>query len=366
MLETQREHLSLLPDFAMPGTIREAKMMPLSTLHRFSPQLVIIVRYFLLLSLVVASALPDRKTAAAVSQPDLLTAGSFAVLAGTTVTNTGLSVVGPPIIAPILGGDLGVSPGTAVVGFPPGVVLAPGVIHAADAVALQAQADTTTVYNTLAGETPCTALPASVGTLTLTPGVYCFTSAALFTTPSLGLTLDLLGNPNSLFIFQIPSQLTTQSGYSVNFINGSAPCNVWWQVGSSATLDTSTKFVGNIVALTSISLATGVTLQPGRALARNGAVTLDTNTINMAGCLTLAPTSTPLPTNTPTNTPTPTPRPPPTNTPTPAPTTTPGHLPVTGYPPADMPYNPLPIVVAGSLLLLAAGAFMFRAKRKLY
>jgi type VI secretion system secreted protein VgrG len=159
----------------------------------------------------------------------------------------------------------------------------PAVIHAADAVALQAQTDTTTAYNQLAGATPCTSLPASVGTLTLIPGVYCFTSAALFTMPSGGLTLDLQGDNNSLFIFQVPSQLTTQAGYPVTFINGSAPCNVWWQVGSSATLGTTTAFVGNIVALTSISLDTGATLF-GRALARNGAVTLATNTAEATVC----------------------------------------------------------------------------------
>jgi type VI secretion system secreted protein VgrG len=240
-------------------------------------------------------------------------------------------------------------------------VVPSGVIHAADAVALQAQTDITAAFNTLAGETPCTALPANVGTLTLTPGVYCFTSSALFTMPSGGLTLDLLGDPNSLFVFQIPSQLTTQAGYPVNFINGSPPCNVWWQVGSSATLATTTKFVGNIIALTSISLATGAAVSPGRALARTGAVTLDTNTINMTGCLTLPPTSTPVPTNTPlpTNTPVPTNTPTPTITPTPVAV----RLPSTGYPPADLPGNQLPIAVAVGLFLLAVGGWTFSQRQ---
>ncbi|MHB8625095.1 MAG: ice-binding family protein [Aggregatilineales bacterium] len=346
------------------------------TPRRFTTRLIVIVRLAALLALVGAMAMPGTQAAAAVTQPDLLTATSFAVLAGTTVTNTGPTIIGPPVGAPVLGGDLGVSPGTAVTGFPPGIVVPPGVIHAADAVALQAKTDLVTAYNTLAGETPCTALPASVGTLTLTPGVYCFTSAALFTMPSLGLTLNLQGNPNSLFIFKIPSQLTTQSGYPVNFINGSAPCNVWWQVGSSATLGTTTKFVGNIVALTSISLATGATLLPGRALAQNGAVTLDTSTINMAGCLTLPPTSTPTntlrptATNTPQPTATNTPRPPPTQ---PAPTSTAipaltlpavAHLPSTGYPPPDQPSIAWLIPAAGGLLALMAGAWTFRRTKK--
>lgn len=184
-------------------------MMSETTFHKFITQLTVIMRFAALFALVVAMVVPGQQAAAAVSQPNLLTATSFSVLAATTVTNIGASVIGPPVSAPALGGDIGLSPGTSVVGFPPGVVVAPGVIHAADAVALQAQADTTAAYNTLAGETPCTALPASIGTLTLTPGTYCFTAAALFTMPSSGLTLDLQGNPNSLFVFQIPSQLTT-------------------------------------------------------------------------------------------------------------------------------------------------------------
>jgi type VI secretion system secreted protein VgrG len=317
-------------------------------------------RLTLFLIVISALAITNRQGSAQVVQPDLLTATSFSVLAGQTVTNTGATVIGPPVGAPELGGSLGVSPGSAVTNFPPGQVIAPGEIHAADAVALQAQADLVTVYNTLAGESPCTALPANIGDLTLTPGIYCFTLDALFTVPSTGLTLDLEGDPDALFVFQVPGQLTTQSDYEVTFINGDAPCNVWWQVGSSATLGTNTQFVGNIVALTSISLATDTTLLPGRALARNGEVTLDTNLINMDGCQTLPPT--PTPTNTPTSTPTPPPTPTPVPpTPTAAPTLPPSvaFLPETG----ERDDNRLPILLIGSTLLLAAVGLLFIRRR---
>jgi len=201
----------------------------------------------------------------------LATAESFAVLGGSTVTNTG-----PTTIV----GNLGVSPGLAVTGFPPGTVTG-GVIHAGDAVALQAQADLTTAYNTLAGQTcehDFTGL--DLGGLTLIPGVYCFSSSAQLTGM---LTLDAQGDPGAVFLFQIGSTLTTASNASVLLINGAQGCNAFWQVGSSATLGTTTTFVGSILALTSISLTTGVRVF-GRALARNGAVTMDTNRIEMATC----------------------------------------------------------------------------------
>jgi hypothetical protein len=209
---------------------------------------------------------------------DLLgTAATFAVLGGSTVTNTGPSVIN---------GDLGVTPGSAVTGFPPGIVVPPGVIHAADAVALQAKSDTVTAYNDLAGRARTATLTGlDLGGLTLTPGVYFFATSAQLTG---ALTLDFQGNPDALFIFQIGSTLTTASNSSVVMINGGVGllegCEVYWQVGSSATLGTTTSFVGNIVALTSISLNTGANIVSGRALARNGAVTLDTNVITMPDC----------------------------------------------------------------------------------
>lgn len=207
---------------------------------------------------------------AAATAVGLGTAGQFAVLAGSTVTNTGPSVIT---------GDVGVSPGTAVTGFPPGIVS--GTIHAADAVALQAKSDLTIAYNNLAGQ-PCdvTLTDQDLGGLTLTAGVYCFSTSAQLTGT---LTLDAEGDPNAVFIFQVGSTLTTASGSSVALINGAQACNVFFQIGSSATLGTATEFVGNILARTSITLNTGATLQ-GRALARSGAVTLDSNVITRATC----------------------------------------------------------------------------------
>ena len=198
------------------------------------------------------------------------TADDFGVLGATTVTNTGPTVVN---------GDVGLSPGTAVTGFPPGVVN--GTIHAADAVAAQAQSDLTDAYNVAAGR-PCDALLTGqdLGGMTLTHGVYCFSSSAGLTGT---LTLDGQGDPNAVFIFQIGSTLTTASGSRVNFINGAQSCLAVWQVGSSATLGTTTAFSGSILALTSITATTGATVD-GRLLARNGAVTLDSNVVTSAQC----------------------------------------------------------------------------------
>lgn len=199
------------------------------------------------------------------------TSNHFAVLAGQAVTNTGSSV---------LLGDVGVNPGTAVTGFPPGLVVG-GTIHSADAVSLQAQADNTAGYGVLAGQL-CTQdmTGTDLGGLTLTAGTYCFSSSAQLTGT---LTLDAAGDPNAAFVFQIGSTLTTASNSSVALINGAQTCNVYWQVGSSATVGTTSTFVGNILALTSITLTTGATVV-GRALAQNGAVTLDSNIITLSIC----------------------------------------------------------------------------------
>jgi type VI secretion system secreted protein VgrG len=196
------------------------------------------------------------------------TAEAFAVLGGSTVTNTGPSV---------LHGDLGVWPGLAITGFPPGI--ANGTVHAGDATAMQAQSDVTTAFDFLAGLAPDQDLTGQdLGGLTLTPGVYFFASSAQLTG---SLTLDAQNNANALFVFQIGSTLITASNSSVVMINGVNPCNVFWQVGSSATLGTTTAFTGNILALASITLNTGANIEGGRALARNGAVTLDTNLITV-------------------------------------------------------------------------------------
>jgi len=199
------------------------------------------------------------------ADPVLGTAGSFAVLAGSTVTNTGPTTIQ---------GNVGVSSGTAITGFPPGTVS--GTMHSNDATASQAQIDLTTAYNVAAGEAVTDNLTGQgLGGLTLTPGVYYFASSAQLTGT---LTLDNTLNANALYVFQIGSTLTTASNSSVDFINGGDD-NVFWQVGSSATLGTDTAFEGNILALTSITLTTGASIDDGRALARTGAVTLDTNNI---------------------------------------------------------------------------------------
>jgi len=199
------------------------------------------------------------------AQTSLGTAQSFAALGGSTVTNTGPSV---------LTGNLGVSPGSAITGFPPGTVT--GTIHVANAVAAQAQIDVTTQYNALVGAACAADLSGQdLGGLTLTPGVYCFSTSAQLTGT---LTLNALGSAGSTFIFKTGSSLTTASGSAVVLINGGNPCGVMWQIGSSATVGTGTSFIGNLIALSSITLNTGSNIT-GRALARNGAVTLDTNNI---------------------------------------------------------------------------------------
>jgi Ice-binding-like/Bacterial Ig-like domain len=195
--------------------------------------------------------------------------GNFSVLAGSTVTNTGSTVIT---------GDVGVSPGTAVTGFPPG--LASGATHTADGAAAQAQATLTVAYNDAEGRSGATTKAGDLGGQTLTAGVYKSTSSLGITGD---LTLDAQGNPDAVFIFQIASTLTTASASRIVLIGSAKPCNVFWQVGSSATLGTASIFKGNIMALTSITITTGVNLE-GRALARNGAVTLDSDVITGCAC----------------------------------------------------------------------------------
>lgn len=193
------------------------------------------------------------------------TVDTFGVLAGSTVTNSGPTVVL---------GNLGVSPGTAITGLPPGV--ATGTIHSADALAGTAQTQLTTAYNSAAGAASTATVAGDLGGLTLAPGVYTSSSTLGLTGT---LTLNAGGNTNAQFIFQIASGLTTATNSTVILTNGAQASNIFWQVGSSATLGTTSVFSGNILALSSISLGTGAVLQ-GRALARNGAVTLLSNTIN--------------------------------------------------------------------------------------
>ena len=209
------------------------------------------------------------------------TAAAFAVLAGTpAITNTGASTIT---------GDVGIHPAAAVTGFPPGVVN--GTIHAADAVALQAKSDLVVAYDDAAGRTPATAVAGgTLGGLTLVGGVYNAGGVTLALTGTL--TLDGQNDPNSAWIFQATSDLVTASSSTVAFINGAQPCNVFWQVTSSATLGSGSTFAGTILALTSITMASGVAMN-GRALARNGDVTLINDSITRSTCAAPAPTTSP-------------------------------------------------------------------------
>jgi ice-binding like protein len=263
----------------------------------------------------IALFIASQPAVASTAPVGLGTAAHFAVLAGTTVTNTGRSRIS---------GNLGVSPGTAVTGFPPGIVRN-GTIHSADGVAADAQSDLTTAYNDAAGRSPTANVPAFIGAgQTLAPGVY---KASSSLDVGGALILDAGGDPNAVFVFQAPSTLVTDSASSVVLTGDAQACNVFWQVGSSATLGTYSTFSGSILALTSISVDTGDTIT-GRALARNGAVTLDRDRITVPACAASSPTPTPTPTATtptPTSTPTrpaPTPTSPASTTPTPTPTAT--------------------------------------------
>ncbi|MET0624700.1 MAG: ice-binding family protein [Pyrinomonadaceae bacterium] len=254
----------------------------------------------LLLGAASASLLTTPEASAQSGVPQGTTT-TYAVLAASAVTSSGLSVVN---------GDLGVSPGTALTGFPPGVIT--GATHLGDPVAAQAQADAHVEYNYLAGLTCDTDLTGQdLGGMTLTPGVYCFASSAQLTGT---LTLDAQGSCDSLFVFQTGSTLTTSVASAVNVINNpcSANCrggsNVFWQVGSSATIGTGSQFVGNIVANISNTLNFGASVA-GSVFALTGAVTLDTNNISTCGIL---PNPRPTPTPTPTPGATPLPTPPPT------------------------------------------------------
>ena len=241
------------------------------------------------LSVVTAAvlALGAPAGAAIVATVNVGTAAADAVLAGTTVTNTG---------ATVLNGSLGLSPGTSVTGFPPGQVVPPGTIDVNNAVAAQAQSDLTAAYVDAAGRPVDATTTADLGNLNLGPGVYAGPSkGALGLTGNL--TLDAAGNNNAVFIFQTNSTLITASSSTVSLVNGAQECNVFWQVGSSATLGTGSTFRGTILALTSVTVTNNVAVH-GRALARNGAVTLDLDTFTRPTCAAAAATTTTAPTTT--------------------------------------------------------------------
>jgi uncharacterized protein with beta-barrel porin domain len=208
--------------------------------------------------------------------PPLGTTANFSVLSSAGITNTGSTVITGTAALP---GDLG-SGSASITGFPPGLVTPPGVIHAiGDAPTMTALDSLGVAYNNLAGR-PATAnlTGQDLGGLTLIPGVYNFSSSAQLTGT---LNLNALGNPNAVFIFNIGSTLTTGSASTITLLNGAQGGNVYWRVGSSATLGTTTSFAGDILAQASITLNTGSRITCGAAWARTGAVTLDTNTITM-------------------------------------------------------------------------------------
>lgn len=222
-----------------------------------------------LLIILVGGALRAQGASQASHPVTLGTAKSFVVLAGAGITNTGPTT---------LNGDIGTFPTTSITGAASMTIN--GVNHAGDATTQQAKNDLVTAYNEAAAEGPTSPISADLGGQTLTPGVYNSASSIGLTGT---LTLDSKGNKKAVFVFQAGSTLTTASASTVNLINGAQECNVYWQIGSSATLGTASHLTGTIMALTSITLTTGATLN-GRALARDGAVTLDTNTITKPSC----------------------------------------------------------------------------------
>jgi hypothetical protein len=192
---------------------------------------------------------------------------NLAILAGSAISNTGATAIT---------GDMGLSPGTSVGGFPPGILN--GTLHINDAISNQAKLDLTAAYNDAAGRTATdiVTLSGNIGGLTLTPGLYKSTSTLAISSGDL--TFDAKGNPNAVFIIQIASSLTTTSGRQVILSGGALASHIFWQVGSSATFGTTSVFKGTVLAMQSITFNTGATLN-GKALARTGAVIMAGNTI---------------------------------------------------------------------------------------
>jgi Ice-binding-like len=221
----------------------------------------------LLVGLTSAAAFTGSALAAP-AKVGLGTAESFSVLAGSTVTNTGPTT---------MFGNLGLSPGSSVTGAPH--VL--GATHVDDAVAIEAKNSLTTAYNDAASRPTEGSAGTDLAGQTFTPGVRTASSSLLLSSGAV--TLDAQGNPNAVFIFQIGTTLITGSNTSVSLINGAQACNVYWQVGSSATLGTGTRFVGTVMAAATITAKTAATIH-GRLLAQTGAVNLDTNTITNSNC----------------------------------------------------------------------------------
>ena len=241
-------------------------------------------------TILCALTLSAAPAAAVGTAADLGAAKSFAVLAGTGITNTGPTT---------LTGDIGTFPTPTITGA--GLITVNGTNHGADAVTQQAKTDLVDAYDALAGQPADVTVSGNLGGQTLVPGVY-FSASTLALTGEL--VLDAKGDPNAVFVFQAGSSLTTATASSVRLINSAQSCNVFWQLGASATLGTTSVLRGSVLALTSVTANTGAVVD-GRLLARNGAVTLDTDTITRPSCAT-PPAATPTPTPaTPAPTPTP-------------------------------------------------------------
>jgi Ice-binding-like len=250
----------------------------------------------LLLPCLLVLVMVATSAQAAATVVPLGTAKQFAVLAGSGITNTGPTTIN---------GDIGTFPTTTIIGR--NEMTLNGTNHRGDAVTQQAKKDLVTAFKNAAGQGPTSPITADLGGQTLVRGVYNSASSIGLTGT---LTLNGQNNPDSVFIFQAGSTLATAPGSRVALINGAQACNVFWQIGSSATLDTTSVFRGTILARTSVTANTGATIH-GRLLARNGAVTLDTVTILKPGCAggAPAPSPTPRPTSSPSPNPTPAPTP---------------------------------------------------------
>lgn len=237
------------------------------------------------MAIIAAMLLPTLSVAAVQSTVNLGSTASFAVLAGSAITNTGATG-----IEGTAGADIGLSPGSAYTGGET-VTLTGGAVHIGDAVALTAKNDLVIAYNDAVGRAPVLRIPTELGGTTLTPGVYDSADGTFQITGTL--TLDAQGDPEGVFIFKSASTLITASGSKVLLTNSARYCRVFWTVGSSATLGTGSSFAGHILAMTSITANTGAEVQ-GQLLARNGAVTLENNYINNGVCLTAPPVAPPV------------------------------------------------------------------------
>jgi len=242
----------------------------------------ILPRISLLVFLLMIIWMIPANVTAAQAPVNLGTTSSFAVLAGTTITNTGTTTINGDA-----GGNVGLFPGTSFTGQE--TVTISGTKHLNDSVASIAKDDLVTAYNDAAGRTPVTRISSELGGSTLKPGTYDSADGTFQITGTL--TLDAEGNPDGVFVFLTASTLITATDSNISLLNSARYCRIFWQVGSSATLGTNSHFVGHILALTSISAKTGATVQ-GQLLARNGAVTLESNTITNGICAAaVTPTS---------------------------------------------------------------------------